>query len=154
MPLPPMFEESNIEVTVMITETDGTRRTAELEVPDRTEDELAEAILTCVRGVAVMRGPGLTAAIERWIQIMADDATVDRIGGARGYSADAVIIDEPFVDDVKAKPGSYLVLQLLEAWRDELRQDEDLAGEAAIDSASKVIATAMKRRERERAGND
>lgn len=144
--------DETVDVTLWITEADDTRRMASVQIADPDEDELAEAVMQCVQGAATMRGPGLVVAIERWIRIMADDAALDRIGGARGYSADAVIIDEPYVDDVKAKPGSYLVLQLLEAWRDELRANEDLVGEGAIDSAAEVITAAMKRRER--AGND
>jgi hypothetical protein len=144
----PVEERDTVDVTVWITEGDGTRRMASLAMADPDDDELAEMLMLCIKGAATLRGPGLVDAVARWIRIMADDAELDRIGGARGYSADAVIIDEPFVSDVKAKPGSYLVLQLLEAWRDEMRANEDLAGEAAIDSAAKVITAAMKRRER------
>lgn len=62
--LGPWLEESDVEVTVSIMETDGTQRTASLVVPDPSDAGLADALLECVRGVGSMRGPGLAAALR------------------------------------------------------------------------------------------
>lgn len=35
---------------------------------DSTDDQLADALIACLRGVAAMRGPGLVAAVERRIR--------------------------------------------------------------------------------------
>lgn len=52
-------------VTVSLIEDDGTHRTANAAVPgDGTDDErIADALVSCLRGVATMRGPGLVAAV-------------------------------------------------------------------------------------------
>lgn len=53
-------------VNVSLWEPDGTRRAAHAQLlAYATDEQLADALIACLRGCAVMRGPGLAAAIER-----------------------------------------------------------------------------------------
>lgn len=60
-------EEPDVDVTIWITETGGTRRMASVTVSDPSDAQLAEALISCLRGVATMRGPGLVEAVDRRI---------------------------------------------------------------------------------------
>lgn len=61
---PPFGEESDVDVSIWITETDGTRRMASVTVGDPDDERLADTLIACLRGCAAMRGPGLVAALE------------------------------------------------------------------------------------------
>lgn len=68
---PPVFEAEDddrpsVFVAANLIENDGTYRNANATVPgEATNEQLADALIACVRGAAAMRGPGLVAAVER-----------------------------------------------------------------------------------------
>lgn len=61
---PPHGEEADVDITIWITEADGTRREASLVIPEPSVDELADALVTCLRAVSTLRGPLLLDLIE------------------------------------------------------------------------------------------
>lgn len=65
---PPPGEEPGVDVTIWITEADGTRRMASVTVPDPDSQQLADTLVACLLGVGCLRGPALRAAVERRIR--------------------------------------------------------------------------------------
>lgn len=62
-------EEPTIAVSVFVREADDTFRSGYATLTEQSTDEqIAEALTACLRGVAAMRGPGLVAAVERRIR--------------------------------------------------------------------------------------
>jgi hypothetical protein len=58
-----------IGLYVNLLEGDGTYRTAHIHVDaEATDTEVADALISCIQGVAAMRGPGLVEAIRRKLE--------------------------------------------------------------------------------------
>lgn len=61
--------DHEVDVTLWITETDGSRRSASIAMPvDADCEDLADALTACVRAVAQLHGPGLVEAIGRRVR--------------------------------------------------------------------------------------
>ena len=62
-------DEPRVGAQLLLVEPDDTRRFHLVSIPAdvATDDQLADALIACLRGVAASRGPGLTAAVERRI---------------------------------------------------------------------------------------
>lgn len=62
-------EEPAVAVSVFVREADDTFRSGYAVINGQSTDEqIAEALIACMRGVAAMRGPGLIAAVQRLIR--------------------------------------------------------------------------------------
>lgn len=60
-------DQRTVHLFISINESDGTGKqaSASLPVSELTDSELAEALITCLYGLATMRGPGLAIEVGR-----------------------------------------------------------------------------------------
>lgn len=69
-PEPDEDDEPTVQVHASMIEGDGTHRAGYTHMPASaaSDERIADALIDCLRAVAVMRGPGLTAAVARRIR--------------------------------------------------------------------------------------
>lgn len=62
-------DQPSVYVAASLIENDGTMRNSNVTVHgDPTDEQLADALIACLRGVAGNRSPGLAAAVDRRVR--------------------------------------------------------------------------------------
>ncbi|MGH3985932.1 MAG: hypothetical protein ACRDTZ_01260 [Pseudonocardiaceae bacterium] len=63
-------EADVMEVLVTLREADETTRTASVTLAASAGDgDIVDAFVACLHGCATMRGPSLSAAVQRWVPV-------------------------------------------------------------------------------------